>query len=972
MQRFLWILAFAVLLLIATSARADTRADARRYFQQGMTLIEQGKLLDGVELLKKAYTLRAHPSVLFNIARAYAQAGAIDPAIEYFERYLDTDPSDTEKVGATVRDLKERKKLRGLVDEGMTAIDEGRYQEGIALLKKAYDTRPHPNILFNMARAYEDAHDYKRAIQTYERYLRTSPQDTEEVNNRLKRLRALTQPKKPPPKKPEIATREPERVERGRGRGKTERAEKPAPVEARETEKPPERLSTEGLDDAQVERIAQMIAQFRRGDSGTSRANGDGEELIVAQNDDPSVQRAKEKDHESAVVEITRAGTSTAPSEAPLEAKTGDAYEEVVVTASRRAQSPLDAPNAVTVITEEDIRLSGVHTVPDLLRRVPGMDVMAMSYSDFNVAMRGFNRRLANKILVLIDGRSVYQDFLGNMLWRAMSIDLLDIARIEIIRGPGSAIYGAYAYTGIVNIITKRPEEINGSVARVSVGNGSAIESVYQYGERHGPLGIRASAGYDRANRYELEFDPKRVDYTAAASDPSLSLETGRFDATAEYNFKSTRGRLFVGGGARTGFQEIYGVASLRDQNVSGQEYNMRGGYESDLFSFLGFWNGLRVTSSPAYYPTGEPALGSHVHADSISVEPVFRPTLSLFGEHAIVLGGEYRHKYIDWDYLDKPHADDFFAAFAQDQWALNPQFTLIASGRLDLHPTIGPLASPRVALIYKPTPQQALRASVGTAFRQPTQSETYVNLTVNNPTPAGVSAMLRGGFNDLKPESIQTIDVGYLVQPDFGEFEAVVYLNRVNNLIDASRLVPVPGGVFNPDIGTFTSYQAVYANDPTHYLGLGTELSARVFPLEGVDLGANYSIQYIVNQDSGSQATLFPELSLGTLHKFNVWAQLRTRYGLDFGAQANLVSSTRWREPSYDVNSPTGFSTTFYPIPWDLVIIGRIGYRLLEDKLELAVSGVNLADVGSERHREHPFGNRLEARVFGTVTARF
>jgi tetratricopeptide (TPR) repeat protein len=158
-----------MLILAAGSARADTRADARRYFQQGMQLIDDGKLNEGIDLLKKAYTIRPHPSVLFNIARAYVTQGRVDQAVEYFERYLDSDPADAEVVQATLRDLKERQKLRSLVDEGMKAIEESRFAEGIALLRRAYDARPHPNILYNIARAYEDSQDYKRAIATYER-----------------------------------------------------------------------------------------------------------------------------------------------------------------------------------------------------------------------------------------------------------------------------------------------------------------------------------------------------------------------------------------------------------------------------------------------------------------------------------------------------------------------------------------------------------------------------------------------------------------------------------------------------------------------------------------------------------------------------------------------------------------------------------------------------------------------------------
>lgn len=954
-----------LLALAPVAAFADTRADARRYFQQGMALIDQGKQREGIEYLKKAYALRPHPSVLFNIGRAYAAAGAVDPAIDFFERYLEADPTDSDRVSATLRDLKERRKLRSLVDEGMTAIERGRYVEGIALLQRAYDNRPHPNILFNIARAYEDAHDYRRAITAYERYLRTSPQDSEDVQSKLKRLRALTA-KKPAPK---VAQKEREPEEQPRAQ-KGRRTPKPAePLEP-----PAERTAPQMLDDAHMERLAQMIASMVKKEGGAaapeSAPRGGGP---VAESDVKEGRSAEDETSGVAggsrapeLVAGAKSSSAAVAGAVDLEAKTDVGYEEVVVTASRREQSPLEAPNAVTLITEEDIRLSGAQSIPDLLRRVPGMDVIAMSYSDYNVSMRGLNRRIANKILVLIDGRTVYEDFLGGMLWKGLTIDLLDIARIEVVRGPGSAIYGAYAYTGMVNIITKRPEEVGGSIAKASAGNGNTVLASYGYGGRRGPIGVRASAGYERANKYELEFDPRRVDFTTSVGDPNRSLEQVRADGSAEYNFKGSGGRLFAGGGVRSGFLELYGVAALRNQAVDGRSYNVRGGYESELFSVLGFWNALRTVSAPQFYRTGESELGSKVKADIISVEPVFRPTLALLGEHALVLGGEYRHKFIEWDYLDRSHEEDHFALFAQDSWTISPSFSTIASGRLDLHPIIGALASPRIAFIYHPTRNQAIRASFGTAFRQPTQAETYLNLSGNSPV-AGVAVTLVGGHDALKPENIATVDLGYLVQPDFGEFEAVVYMNRIGNLITRTKLDPGPvDGSFQPGVGAYVGGISRYVNDPRHLIAIGTELSARVFPVEGVDLGVSYAFQYIFDQESGDRFTDSP------LHKVTLWGQLRTRLGLDFGLSGHLVSDQKWVEPNYDPTAATGFDVKPLPVPASIVVIGRMGYRLFEDKMELAISGVNLTDFGARRHREHPFANRVEARVLGSLTARF
>lgn len=936
-----------VLFLTALAARpalADSKADARRYFQQGMAALEAGRYQEGIDLLQQAYEIRPHRNVLFNIGRAYASLGELDKATDYFERYLATDPPDAARVKATMAELEDRRRLRTLVDQGMAAIRAQRYLEGAALLQRAYDERPHPNILFNLARAYEDGGDSERALRAYRLYLDSRPRDSGRVEARIAALEgkrrddrvARVEPppvkRRPPPPPPPPPP--------PKKRGKGDREEEP--------------VAPATLTEEQLEKFAELLI-------GRLKQEGAFAPPPVEEPPPPPPPPPPT----TAVVEATplpEVPTSTAVA---LEAKGGEVYDEVVITASRRAQAPIDAPNAVTILTEEDIRLSGARTLPDLLRRVPGMDVMAMSYTDYNVAMRGFNRRIANKILVLIDGRTAYADFLGGTQWRTFTIDLLDIERVEVVRGPGSAIYGAYAYTGIINIITKRPGDIRGSTAQVGAGNGRRFESAYQYGTTKGPIGVRLSAGYERGDKYELEFDPKRVDYTTNVANPEKSLEVARFDGQAEYNFSDTA-RAYLGGGARTGFSEFYGVASLRNQATDGQEYNLRGGVDTDLVSVRAFWNRQRLTSTPEFYRVGTDDLGSTVRFDLVAVEPVFRPEFELLGLHSVVVGGEYRHKFIDWDYLSGPQTENHFALFFQDSWKITEPLTVLVSGRLDLHPIVGPLGSPRAAVIWKPAPRQALRLSVGTAFRTPTMAETYLDLAASSPLP-GVAVTLVGGQSNLDPEAITTLDLGYRFDSDFGELEAVVYLNRVSDLITRTPLQATGiEQVFRPDLGAYVAAQSFYINDPRVFLALGGELSARVYPVEGVDLGGSYAAQYIFDQDTGDRFTDSP------IHKLTLWGQLRTRLGLDLGLSVHLVSSQRWVEPDYDPNSATGFDAEPLPLSPSVLVLGRIGYRLLDDRLEIAVSGTNLLDFGDLRHREHPYGNQLEARLLGQLTARF
>jgi iron complex outermembrane receptor protein len=132
--------------------------------------------------------------------------------------------------------------------------------------------------------------------------------------------------------------------------------------------------------------------------------------------------------------------------------------EETVSIASRYEQPISQAASNVYVITDEDIRQSGAPDLPTVLRRIPGMEVMQVTGADFNVSVRGDNQLIANKLLVMVDGRSIYVDTQGQVYWKAIPVTLPEIKRIEVLRGPASVLYGFNAFDGIINIITKSPQ----------------------------------------------------------------------------------------------------------------------------------------------------------------------------------------------------------------------------------------------------------------------------------------------------------------------------------------------------------------------------------------------------------------------------------------------------------------------------------------------------------------------------------
>ena len=154
-------------------------------------------------------------------------------------------------------------------------------------------------------------------------------------------------------------------------------------------------------------------------------------------------------------------------------------FEEIptVVTATRTGQSIRDVPSAVTLITADEISASGATSLQELLHWVPGLDLMQSSRGDLNVASRGMVTNASSRLLVMIDGRSVYLDFFGVTLWEHLNVTLSDIARIEIVRGPGSALYGANAFLGTINILTRSAADLPTLTTRVGVGPDTSLVS---------------------------------------------------------------------------------------------------------------------------------------------------------------------------------------------------------------------------------------------------------------------------------------------------------------------------------------------------------------------------------------------------------------------------------------------------------------------------------------------------------------
>ena len=178
--------------------------------------------------------------------------------------------------------------------------------------------------------------------------------------------------------------------------------------------------------------------------------------------------------------------------------------EETVSIATRHEQPISQAPSNVYVITDEDIRHSGATDIPTILRRVPGLDVMQVTGADFNVSARGDNQLFANKILVMVDGRSIYIDGQGLVFWKSLPVTLPEIKRIEVLKGPASVVYGFNAFDGVINIITKSAQDMKGTTLQFGGGELGTISSSAVQAGSAGKLDYRLSIGHDQAKKQTL------------------------------------------------------------------------------------------------------------------------------------------------------------------------------------------------------------------------------------------------------------------------------------------------------------------------------------------------------------------------------------------------------------------------------------------------------------------------------------
>ncbi len=584
-----------------------------------------------------------------------------------------------------------------------------------------------------------------------------------------------------------------------------------------------------------------------------------------------------------------------------------------VTSVSRRPQSLADAAAAIYVITHEDIRRSGLTSIPEILRLAPNLNVQRVNAVDYAITARGFNGfETSNKLLVLIDGRSVYSTLSSGVFWDAQDVLVADIERIEIISGPGGALYGSNAMNGVINIITRPATETAGGFARITAGDEDS-----GFALRYGG-GLGADGGWRAYLLGYVRDDSLRPD-GSDATDGSEGLRGG-----ARADWRLGENRLTLQG-------EVFDNTVAINENYTGVDTSVRGGHAIGRLT-RPFWGGeLQVQAYYDRFQRDEPDSLETTDTWDAFVQHAFER-----GRHQIVWGAGYRSTRSDFTpapggaFLDPPSRTLTLAnLFAQDQITLAEGLTLTLGAKFEDNSFSGQELLPSVRLAWARPGGYLVWGSISRASRTPNRIERDLTLP----------GFLVGA--DFRSETVTAYEAGYRATPwPDASFSISAFYNVYDDLRTVS-LTPVtflPLRLTNRGSGETWGVEAwgSYDVNPRWRLSVGISTLEKDFnavaPLDDISAMASTGFDPDYQVLLRSQADLTDNLEL----------DLRLRGVGDLAVTDDYVQAD-----------------------------ARLGWRLSE-RLELSLNGQNLLD-DLTFETDDPIRRRAFGRsVFAALRATF
>ncbi|MDD5384288.1 MAG: TonB-dependent receptor [Gallionella sp.] len=625
-----------------------------------------------------------------------------------------------------------------------------------------------------------------------------------------------------------------------------------------------------------------------------------------------------------------------------------------VTSAGRKAQKLEDTATAIYVITQEDIRRSGMTSIPELLRMVPGLQVAQISGNTPAVSSRGFNQRFSNKLLVLLDGRTLYAPTFSGVFWDAQDVVLEDIERIEVIRGPGGTLWGANAVNGVINITTKSAAATQGGMVNAGAGNyerqgmvrygGEIGEAGYfrvyakSIGQDNFPLANGAQA-HDQRNMRSAGF---RADWALPGGD-TVMAQGGIYDGNADQTVSTAR---------------LSPPATLPlNFTIAQKSGNLLTNWKHAL-SAASEW------SLKLYYDYYErQSLVGGERRDTCDLD--FQHRLLLAGNHDVVWGLGYRQTSDELNdafvvsFIPPRRRDNTISAFFQDEIALaNDKVHLILGSKFEHNDYSGFEYQPNLRLRWTVDERQTAWAAVSRAVRTPSRAYSDVRINVAASPGAGAPAIVLVrlmGNPAVQSEELLAYEAGYRVRPSERLYLDVTgFYNEYRNLMTMEPVTPFleagpPARLVAPQ-----QFQSK-ASATTH----GLELSASWQPTEKWQLKAAYSwLEMHIRRDANSADNAI-EAKAGDVPRHQM--QFHTHHVLN--AQTNLGVSLYYVDKLPNQN-----------IPAYTRLDARFGWRPQRD-LELSLGARNLLD---RQHPEFvsaivgPGTSEIPRSIYGAATWRF
>jgi iron complex outermembrane recepter protein len=627
----------------------------------------------------------------------------------------------------------------------------------------------------------------------------------------------------------------------------------------------------------------------------------------------------------------------------------------IQVTSVSKKERPLASTGAaVFVITRGDIRRSGMRNIPDLLRMAPGVEVARIDANAWAISIRGFNHRYSTKVLVLIDGRSVYNPASSGVFWDQQDVPLGDIERIEVIRGPGGTVWGANAVNGVINIITRSSKDTQGGLIFGGIGSEESAAGLVQYGGEAGKKGhyrvfgryfkvesSTAAGGGDAADGWHGSHVGMRTDWTLSGRD-TMTVQGDLFGASEGQTISTL-------------FSNRLPDSRTFDDKVRTGSGNILGRWEHK------FSNGSEATVQGYFDRARRLDLASTNILNTGDVDLQYR--FRVGSRHDIVVGAGYRltDQVLRRGYSNAfgtgHRRDSLVSTSIQDEVKLTATVALILGAKVEHNSYTGLEFQPSAQLVWSPSVRQTVWASAARAIRQPAWVDAEARLDVATfPLEGGGFALIQLlGSHTVEAERLLDFEVGYRAQAaKWLSLDFTAFQSRYSGLQSTEpgtpyfTLDPAPSHLVLP------SYfrNLAYANN------YGGEVFAIWNVTSRWQLSPGFSFLQMkiglrpASRDTSTQASV----GYSPKHQAQLRSTLDLRHNLEWDTSAYFVGALRYG-----------------PVPGYTRLDTRLGWRAGES-IEFSVAGQNLL---TPRHIEFWDGmathvTQVQRSVVGTVTWRF